>query len=76
MITHIDPINYRCTQKLSIPTGDLMAVAGANGCGKKAQISAALYRQLSSQVSIQRCGEDALTGLPSALREWPPAGGA
>lgn len=34
MITHIDATNYRCFEKLSIPTGDLAVVAGANGSGK------------------------------------------
>jgi predicted ATPase len=34
VITHIDATNYRCFEKLSIPTGDLAVVAGANGSGK------------------------------------------
>lgn len=34
MITHIDATNYRCFEKLSIPTSDLAVVAGANGSGK------------------------------------------
>lgn len=34
MITHIDATNYRCFEKLSIPTDDLVVVAGANGSGK------------------------------------------
>ncbi len=34
MITHIDATNYRCFEMLSIPTGDLVVVAGANGSGK------------------------------------------
>lgn len=34
MITHIDATNYRCFQKLSIPTRELVVVAGANGSGK------------------------------------------
>lgn len=34
MITHIDATNYRCFETLSIPTGDLVVVAGANGSGK------------------------------------------
>jgi predicted ATPase len=34
VITHIDATNYRCFEKLSIPTGDLVVVAGANGSGK------------------------------------------
>ncbi len=42
-------------------------------CGKKAPRSAALYRQVSSQVSIQRCEDDALTRLLKALRAWFPA---
>lgn len=42
-------------------------------CGKRAPRSAALYRQVSSQVSIQRCEDDALTRLLNALRTWFPA---
>jgi len=42
-------------------------------CGKKAPRSAALYRQVSSQVSIQRCVDDALCALLDALRAWFPA---
>lgn len=42
-------------------------------CGKKAPRSAALYRRVSSQVSIQRCEDDALARLLSALRSWFPA---
>jgi len=34
VITHIDAINYRCFEKLSIPTRELVVVAGANGSGK------------------------------------------
>lgn len=34
MITHIDATNYRCFEKLSIPTRQLVVVAGANGSGK------------------------------------------
>lgn len=34
MITHIDATNYRCFEKLSIPTRELVVVAGANGSGK------------------------------------------
>lgn len=34
MITHIDATNYRCFEKLSIPTRKLVVVAGANGSGK------------------------------------------
>ena len=44
-------------------------------CGKKAPRSAALYRQVSSQVSIQRCEDDALTRLLNTLRAWFPAEG-
>jgi predicted ATPase len=34
LITHIDATNYRCFEKLSIPTRELVVVAGANGSGK------------------------------------------
>ena len=34
MITHIDATNYRCFEKVSIPTRELVVVAGANGSGK------------------------------------------
>jgi predicted ATPase len=34
VITHIDATNYRCFEKLSIPTRGLVVVAGANGSGK------------------------------------------
>lgn len=34
MITHVDATNYRCFEKLSIPTGEFAVVAGANGSGK------------------------------------------
>lgn len=34
MITHIDATNYRCFEKLSVPTSGLVVVAGANGSGK------------------------------------------
>ena len=34
MITHIDATNYRCFERLTIPTSDLVVVAGANGSGK------------------------------------------
>lgn len=34
MITHIDANSYRCFEKLSIPTRELVVVAGANGSGK------------------------------------------
>lgn len=42
---------------------------------KKAPRSAALYRQISSQVSIKRCVDDALARLLGALRTWFPAEG-
>jgi hypothetical protein len=45
-------------------------------CGHKAPRSAALYRQVSSQVSIQRCEDEALARLLNALRAWfPPEAG-
>lgn len=47
-----------------------------NSSGKKAPRSSALYRQVSSQVSIQRCEDDALIRLLKALRAWFPAEGA
>ena len=34
MITHIDATNYRCFEKVAIPTGEFAVVAGANGSGK------------------------------------------
>jgi len=34
VITHIDATNYRCFERLSIPTRELVVVAGANGSGK------------------------------------------
>jgi predicted ATPase len=34
VITHIDATNYRCFEKLSLPTRELVVVAGANGSGK------------------------------------------
>lgn len=45
-------------------------------CGHKAPRSAALYRQVSSQVSIQRCEDNALARLLNGLRAWFPAEGA
>ena len=44
-------------------------------CGRKAPRSAALYRQVSSQVSIERCEDEALARLLSALRVWFPMEG-
>lgn len=44
-----------------------------NTTGRKAPRSAALYRQVSSQVSIHRCEDDALVRLLDALRAWFPA---
>lgn len=44
-------------------------------CGRRAPRSAALYRQVSSQVSIHRCGDDALARLLDALRLWFPTEG-
>ncbi|XXT21725.1 hypothetical protein WME94_09210 [Sorangium sp. So ce429] len=41
-------------------------------CGHKAPRSAALYRRVSSQVSIHRCEDDALARLLNALRSWFP----
>ena len=41
-------------------------------CGHKAPRSAALYRQVSSKVSIKRCEDDALARLLMALRSWFP----
>lgn len=46
-----------------------------NGPGKKVPRSSALYRQISSQVSIRRCQDDALARLLSALRAWFPVEG-
>lgn len=34
MITHVNATNYRCFEKLSVPTRELVVVAGANGSGK------------------------------------------
>lgn len=46
-----------------------------NSPGKKVPRSAALYRLVSSKVSVQRCEDDALIRLLSALRAWfPPVG--
>lgn len=45
-------------------------------CGRKAPRSAALYRQVSSRVSVRRCEDTALTRLIEALRTWFPAEGA
>jgi hypothetical protein len=47
-----------------------------NSPGKKVPRSSALYRQVSSQVSVQRCEDDALIRLLNALRAWFPAEGA
>lgn len=47
-----------------------------NSPGKKAPRSSALYRQVSSQVSVQRCEDDALMRLLDALRAWFPSEGA
>ncbi len=44
-----------------------------NSPGKKVPRSSALYRQVSSQVSVQRCEDDALIRLLNALRAWFPA---
>jgi len=44
-----------------------------NSAGKKVPRSSALYRQVSSQVSVQRCEDDALLRLLIALRAWFPA---
>lgn len=44
-----------------------------NGAGKKVPRSSAIYRQISSQASVQRCEDDALTRLLNALRAWFPA---
>lgn len=47
-----------------------------NSPGKKVPRSSALYRQVSSQVSVQRCEDDALVRLLNALRAWFPVEGA
>lgn len=47
-----------------------------NGPGKKVPRSSVLYRQVSSQVSVQRCEDDALIRLLNALRTWFPADSA
>ncbi len=41
-------------------------------CGHRAPRSSALYRQVSSRVSIHRCEDDALSRLLNALRMWFP----
>lgn len=41
-------------------------------CGQKAPRSAALYRKVSSRVSVSRCEDDALVLLLAALRTWFP----
>jgi len=46
-----------------------------NSAGKKAPRSSAIYRQVSSKVSIERCEDVALLRLLSALRAWFPAEG-
>ena len=47
-----------------------------NNPGKKIPRSSALNRQISSQVSVQRCEDLALIRLLDALRAWFPAEGA
>jgi hypothetical protein len=42
---------------------------------RKAPRSAALYRQVSSRVSVHRCEDTALTRLMEVLRTWFPAEG-
>lgn len=44
--------------------------------GKRVPRSSTIYRQVSSQVSVQRCEDDALVRLLDALRAWFPAEGA
>lgn len=44
-----------------------------NSPGKKVPRSSALYRRVSSQVSVQRCEDAALIRLLNALRAWFPA---
>jgi hypothetical protein len=44
-------------------------------CGRKAPRSAALYRQVSSSVSVHRCEDAALARLLDTLRIWFPAEG-
>jgi hypothetical protein len=46
-----------------------------NSAGKKAPRSSEIYRRVSSQVSIQRCEDEALLRLLKALRAWFPAEG-
>jgi len=47
-----------------------------NSAGKKAPRSSAIYRQVSSQVSMKHCEDDALIRLLKALRAWFPVEGA
>lgn len=47
-----------------------------NSPGKKVPRSSAIYRQVSSHVSVQRCKDDALIQLLNALRVWFPSEGA
>lgn len=47
-----------------------------NSAGKKVPRSSALYRQISSQVSVQRCQDAALAALLKVLRAWFRADGA
>ena len=47
-----------------------------NSPGKRVPRSSTLYRRVSSQVSVQRCEDDALLQLLNALRAWFPAEGA
>jgi hypothetical protein len=42
-------------------------------CGRRAPRSAALYRQVVSKASVNRCQDDALERLLNALRVWFPA---
>lgn len=41
-----------------------------NSPGKRVPRSSALYREVSSQASVQRCEDDALNRLLNALRAW------
>lgn len=45
-------------------------------CGKRAPRSAALYRQVASRASVDRCKDSALERLMNTLRSWFPTGGA
>jgi hypothetical protein len=45
-------------------------------CGRKAPRSAALYRKVSSSVSVHRCEDTTLALLLNTLRTWFPAEGA